>query len=201
MTFEKMGLARELCAGLIHLGIQARIAEPGRMEEDITRSRIWSEFSLGLIDISEGAIQWVNVQEEEFEHGSHIFAQYGVPTPQGYWSIHNKPIHKTIWALRSLKIRSVRVKKFPLLGRVGGVRWRGEDSGLGIVSRLNGAASIQNTIMRSDDLKYADLEIRGYPEHGCWILNQNQEHSIVPSRDQWNCYREIAEVLLGATIP
>jgi hypothetical protein len=46
----------DICARLCNLGIDAQMAEPNRDEE-----KIGGKGSLGIIDIREGPIRWVNV--------------------------------------------------------------------------------------------------------------------------------------------
>lgn len=91
-----------------------------------------------------------------------------------------------------VRIRSVRLKNFPVFGEIVDARWQGDDSGLGIISGMNDVASIKR-------MAHSDLEIRAYPEHQCWILSTKTKN--VPSRHSWSCYQAIAEVLVAVPIP
>lgn len=69
----------EFCAGLQQqLGINASLAPRGRREEQVKRAN--RARSLGLVDIPDGPIRWVNVQEVGGAmEDTHYCATYGVP--------------------------------------------------------------------------------------------------------------------------
>ncbi|GAG14225.1 unnamed protein product, partial [marine sediment metagenome] len=87
------------------MGIDARMAERGQAMEGIGGIG-----SLGLIDISEGPIRWINVRKEtdydgDFEEIDY-YTDYGVPDPK-------------LETTRDLYgINTVPVKSFPLFGRI-----------------------------------------------------------------------------------
>ena len=110
----------DLCAGLRAIGVDARLAGRGRPEENKT----WSNGSLGIIDVSEGPIRWVNVVLWDWylDGADWYKTDYGVPDPR---------------YLPSLEIRSIRMKRFPKFGRVINVEWKGDDHGLGIRPHLS----------------------------------------------------------------
>ena len=60
------------------------------------------------------------------------------------------------------KIKSVRIKSPPLVGKVVDLRWEGEDLGLGIIDRLNGDISIKQRVVMSQD-----VTICAVPDHRC----------------------------------
>ena len=174
----------EFCAHLQSLGIDASLAERGRDEEKIGGGN-----SLGIIDIADGPIRWVNVLIEHGEETSWCNIEYSVPDPK-------------IEGLPEMRIESIRVKTFPIFGGVIDLLWKGEDSGLGIISRLNGDTSIKHPIMTSMhptgllQVKLGlDLRIRAYRENLCWILSPST--GDVPSREVWGCYQAIARHLLA----
>lgn len=166
-----------ICAELQALGIDAQMAERGRPEEEIEGGG-----SLGLIDIPEGPIHWVNVRKqrdrlsESVSYTYHI--DYGVSDP------------RLGLASPEMYICSVRKKDFPLVGRVVDFYWEGDDSGLGIIERLKSDAVIKYAIMVSLDVK-----IRAHWDHGCWIIST--ETSVPPSEELWDCYQAIAQHLLA----
>ena len=167
----------DICAHLQTLGIDARMAERGRVEE-----KFGGEGSLGLIEIPEGPIRWVNVRKVTsigVQGGSSTYyTQYGVPDSR---LEPNFPRYR---------IKTVRVKTVPLVGRVVDLRWEGDDSDLGIISRLNSDAQLKQPIMES-----RDVTVQAHSDHRCWIISTKTRD--VPSGELWNCYQTIACHLLG----
>ena len=172
----------DICARLRSLGIDAQIAERDRTEERIgCGNRRTYPFqvdmrSLGLIDIAEGPIRWVNVLRSASSpsSGTVYRTDYGVPDPRlgprmtGY--------------IPNLQIKSVR--------NVSVLRWKGKDSDRGIINRLNSDISIKHPIMEN-----RDVIIRADGYHKCWIIQV--ETREVPSKELWNCYQAIADHLLA----
>ena len=168
--------------GLQSMGIDAQIAERDRTEERIgCGNRRTYPFqvdmrSLGLIDIAEGPIRWVNVLRSASSpsSGTVYYTDYGVPDPRlgprmtGY--------------IPNLQIESVR--------NVSVLRWKGKDSDRGIINRLNSDISIKHPIMEN-----RDVIIRADGYHKCWIIQV--ETREVPSKELWNCYQAIADHLLA----
>jgi hypothetical protein len=172
----------DICAGLQRLGVDVKMAVRGRAEEKSSGKE-----SLGVIDIPAGPIRWVNVCKVTYTSGqgrgkTYYFTEYGVPDPR------LEP--KLAW----LEVRSVRMKNFPLVGRVVDLRWEGKDSGLGIIKRLNSDISIKAPIMRSRDVK---IRIHRYLR--CWIMSTKTRE--VPSAELWDCYQAIARHLLADWSP
>lgn len=176
----------DIFAGLQSLGIDAQMAWRDRSEENI-ECGVYSK-SLGLIDIPQGPIRWVNVIKKT-THGPGgdsitYYIKYGVPDPK---LEPDSPKYR---------IKTVRVKMFPLLGRVGDLRWKGKDFGLGVISRLNSDYELKHPIMKS-----RDLIIRAHGDHRCWIIStKTGDVPKVPSGELWNCYQAIARHLLSAPL-
>jgi hypothetical protein len=150
------------------------MAERGRAEEKTGGG------SLGLIDIRKGPIRWINVRKVVRHHGRMFdyFFDYGVPDPRlGPY-------------LQKPRIRSVRTKDFPLVGRVIDLHWKGRDFGVGIISRLNSDFKLKQPIMRGQD-----VEIRAHGDSRCWIIST--ETRDPPSQELWNCYQAIAQHFLA----
>jgi len=168
----------DICAGLQRLGIDAQMA-PRRGPEE----RVGGSGFLGVIDITEGPIRWVNVRKvthsggPEGGGGTDYYTEYGVPDSR-LGPNSPKP-----------QIKTVRMKTFPLFGKVVDLHWKGKDFGLEIISRLNSDTSLKDPIMRS-----RDVTIRAHGDHSCWIIST--ETRDIPSGDAWNCYQAIAQHLL-----
>ena len=60
----------DLCAGLRRLGMNAKLAQRGRPEERIALHA--DHLSLGIIDISQGPIRWINVPGRRSSPGGPI---------------------------------------------------------------------------------------------------------------------------------
>lgn len=175
----------QLCTALKDLGLDAQMAARGRVEQKIYFGPRWS---LGVIDIAEGPIRWVNVTQETITWGGEDppllhFVVYGVPDPRvgpGF--------------------PKVRVK-------ITGVRWKGKDFGLGIVDRLSQDVSVASAIMDGAINPFLNVmwpravprvEIRAYPYRSCWML---ATPTLAPSKQEWDCYQAIARHLLATPIP
>ena len=101
----------ELCTHLRALGINVQMSERGRPEEKITH---WLGKSLGIIDIQDALIRWVDVKrikgaDPSDETGGTIttwYIEYGVPDSRITAGFHK------------VTIRTKRVKGVPLAGKV-----------------------------------------------------------------------------------
>jgi len=179
----------DICAHLRSLGIDAQIAERGRAEE-----KIGGKGSLGIIDIREGPIRWVNVGriggDVDPVSGQLYYTDYGVPDPR----LGKNIPHRRIKPLKPLEIHSVSKRSLLFLGKAIDLQWEGRDYGLGIVGCLNSDISIKQPIMES-----GDVTIHTYRIHRCWIITVETRDG--PSRKLWSCYQAIADHLLAEWSP
>ena len=164
----------KLCAGMQAMGVDARMAERGRLEEKT------GEGSLGVLDIAQGPIRWINVREEGSGEDHGYITEYGVPDQRH---------------LPQLQIRSIRVKTFPVIGRVVDVRWEGTDGDLDILQRLSNDQAIKHSIMVTKD----EVTVVTRHDRGCWLVVRKT--AATPSPEQWRCYQGIAERLLATLLP
>ena len=167
----------EFCAHLQSLGIDAQLAPRGSAQEKLYAR------SLGVIDIVEGPIRWVNVLKASYPDANDDvdrYLVYGVPDP------------KIQSGFPKVGVESVSVRNFPLFGRFIGVRWKGEDFGLGIVEHIS-----QNIVAREffESTREGSFEIRACPDWRCWILKV--EVVLDLSKQEWDSYQSIARHLLG----
>ena len=176
----------ELCVHLRSLGIQAEMSERGRPEEKITHGL---GKSLGIIDIQDALIRWVDVKRGE--RGS--AGQDGSGTDTTWLIVYGVPDSRITAGFHEVEIRTKRIKKFPIFGKVIDAKWAGKDFGLGLIERLSHDVSL-NTILPT-----LDFEIGAYPENSCWIILQHDRLS--PSVELWDCYQAIAEALLAMPLP
>lgn len=169
-----------ICAGLQKIGVDAQMAKQGYLRRDMVR--YFGGRSLGVVEIRQGPINWVHVaQFTENRQAGNIYwyyTDYGVPdTRLG----PNSP---------EPRIKSVRIKSFPLIGNVIDLRWKGKDFGLGIIERLNNDVVIKQPIMRSPG-----VVLRALRDHNCWLIAVKA--CDPPSPELWNCYQAIARHLLA----
>lgn len=173
----------ELSAGLQKLGLSTEISERDRPEEKFTS---WRGDSLGVINIEDEHIRWVNlkrrVESSKNSTRVHWYSEYGIPDPR---LTPRSP---------EISLKTIRKKSFPIFGRVHDVEWSGKDFDLGLESRLENDPSIKQTIMKG-----RDVELQAKPEHGCWIMTVRRKET--PSRDQWACYKTIAQHALSIPMP
>ena len=156
------------------MGVDAQMAERGRPEKQT------GEGSLGVIDIGQGPIRWINMRKEERGETTVDFTEYGVPDSRDF---------------PPLKIESVRVRTVPIVGRVIDVRWEGNYLGRGIVERLGADAAIKDAIVSNRD--EVTVVTRGY--HRGWLIRLQTKDT--PSAEQWGCYQAIAEHLIEVHAP
>ena len=165
------------------LGIQAQMSGRGRPEEKILSL---GQQSLGVIEIVEGPIRWINVRTIPIvaiglESERHTYELvYGVPDPKvqsGFPEVRLEAIDVIRWGLVSI-----------------GVRWQGKDFGLRLIDRLNDDVSPKPIMDK------CDLEIAANPEHSCWIVTAGTPGSF-PSKVLWDCIQSLARHLLAMPVP
>ena len=169
----------DLHTGLLGLGIDAKMAEHGRAEKYIECDR--NDRSLGIIEILKGSICWVNLIERRALDQVTYHLKYGIRDPR---------LRGAMMKLAQLRIKSVRRRTFPLVGKAVDLHWKGNDLGLGIIDRLNSDILIKHPIISS-----GDITIRAHGYEKLWVMSYRGV--IVPSRELWNCYEAIAQHLLS----
>jgi hypothetical protein len=180
-----------VCAGLRELGIDAQMAPRGRTEERLGKGN-----SLGVIDIANGPIRWVNIYivrpsgegSLPFEREQY-YTDYGVPDPR-LRPQSSKPHYK-----------SVHKKTALLRGQVIDFYWKGKDFGLGILDRLNDDTSLKDSLMKSPDV---EIQVADYFDdsdmdwHRCWVITEElrawykKTETMNYYHELWNCYQAIA---------
>jgi hypothetical protein len=155
------------------IGLEAHLSKRGRAEEK-TGHR-----SLGLIEVSAEPIGWVNVRNvSTFEGGASYLVDFGITD------------HRLRPDAPDVRIHSAYVKSFPILGRVIGLRWKGDDLDSGVIARLNDDSSIKEPILST-----VNVTISAHGRYGCWTISPDV-FMAAPSPELWKCYRTIAQHLL-----
>jgi hypothetical protein len=166
---ERWGTTREdLIMGLYMAGVSATLAQRGRPEEGTGRG------SMGLIDIARSPISWINVRKWDNE-GPVYATDYGVPDPR---------------PLPYIKIKSVRVRTFPLFGNVIDVRWKGNGPVSSLLQNITADRAIRAAIMANRD----EIVVSTCPELRCWLIPRMTKDA--PLASQWDCFQRIASTLL-----
>lgn len=184
----------DLCVALQQQGVEAHLAELGQPEEGIGVD--WLGKSQGLIEIRDSPIRWVNVREEIRTAATDAGPGTASVVSTSYYVECGVPDPQVTPSYDKLRIRTVRVKRFPLFGRVSDLRWEGDDLGLGLLNQLNGDISIKGSVLQSQDLR-----IRAYSEHKCWLISTTEGTALLPSAELWNCYQAIAQHVLVSVLP
>ena len=170
----------ELAYALNSVGIKAEMAERGRAEEKVEDS--WYQRSLGVIDILEGSIRWVNILKRDA--GQH--------NPPKWWVVLGIPDERSISSHQEIKIKTVRKKTFPLFGKVVDVIWKGHDGGTGLINVLSRDEEIKMLAQR-----LGNLEIKSHANgFQGWTLTVDRRFS--PTSQEWETLQKIAGYILSS---
>jgi hypothetical protein len=96
----------------------------------------------------------------------------------------------------------VRIRRWPIFGPVIGSRWKGNDGGSGLLSRLNSDGVLLDLAGQS---RGQDIMFFGTPSRACWTWELTAWYSAyesqgwpVPSKQTWEYYVYLAKFLLEA---
>ena len=167
----------EICNNLRAIGVEAKVSERDRPEEKIGVG--WPTEPLGLIDVTGGPIQWLNVTKLLTQYETDYGIDYGVPD-------------SNLAGWPNVKLHSVHVRAFPVFGKVTDLGWAGEDNGRGVFERLTADRSLIEPLIPQID----DVSVKAHSKSGCWILRTTNARV---SRELWDCYQRIAQHLLDAS--
>lgn len=172
-----------ICIGFNRLGIDARLVKSGRIEQHIgIGGLVKVHSSLGLIEIMDGPIGWINLKEARQGKGPEggveitYSMDYGVP-------LAGEPKLSRAWVF------ALGRKKFPIFGPVVQLRWKGGGWGQKVADQLN-----WDGLMLQPSVMGHGMELTWNPEHFCWTIST--EAWRVPSMEQWNAYLALARHLV-----
>ena len=170
-----------LARNLNSLGIRAELAERGRPEEKVENS--WYQRSLGIIDIPDGLIRWVNILKKDSSGRS----------PPQWWVILGIPDERPLSNHKAVDIKTIRKKTFPLFGKVVDVTWKGHDHHTGLIEVLSNDEAVKNLAKR-----IGNLTIHSYAKefHG-WTLQIDRRFE--PTSQDWASIQKIANYILSST--
>ena len=174
-------LREDLCTQLRSIGVDARLSELLRVFKDIERGLL--DESGGLIEINDSVIRWVYMIERGTDTSEYYVKYVVADSLLGT----NCPGVKITSKLKGDKWQ-----------------WKGKDSGLGIIERLNNDTLTNSWLvhLNSEEIKISDeITIRAYSKGFCWIIS-SKTTAYVPliTEELWDCYQAIAHQLLSAPL-
>lgn len=200
----------ELCSKLSAIGLDACIVKRGRAEEDISGGV--SGKSLGLIEIRDGPIRWVNVLRHAY---SGTAPGGGGVIYTNVYLVHDRTTPKG----GNIELRSVRVKSVPVFGQVVDLRWEASlaktmmgrmpilkrkrvpvEMESNLIREMNEDISLKESLIRLKE----DVTIHGFPGWG-WAMSARgyegkwfggMPKGLAPPWEKWDCYIRIARHLL-----
>jgi hypothetical protein len=170
----------KLAQNLNSLGIRADLAERGRAEEKIENS--WYQRSLGIIDVPEGLVRWINILKKDASKNS----------PPMWWVILCIPDERPLSNHKAVDIKTIRKKSFPLFGKVVDVTWKGNDHHTGLTEVLSNDGAVKDLAKR-----IGNLTLHSYAkEFQGWTLQVDRRFE--PTNQDWTTIQKIADYILSS---
>ena len=170
----------KLAQNLNSLGVTAVLAERGRAEEKVENS--WYQRSLGIIDIPEGLVRWINILKKDGSKNS----------PPQWWVVLGIPDERPIPKHQTVDIKTTRKKTFPLFGKIVDVTWKGNDSGTGLPDVLSNDEAVKNLAKNA-----GNLTIHSYSkEFQGWTLQVDRRFK--PTKQDWSTIQKVANHILSS---
>ena len=170
----------ELAQNLNSLGIRADLAERGWAEEKIEDS--WYQRSLGIIDVPEGLVRWINILKKDASRNS----------PPLWWVILCIPDERPVPNYKVVNIRTIRRKSFPLFGKVIDVTWKGNDHHTELAEVLSKDESVKDLAK-----KIGNLTLHSYvKEFQGWTLQVDRRFGL--TNQDWATIQKIANYILSS---
>ena len=162
------------------IGVTAVLAQRDHERESVENS--WYQRSLGVINVAESSISWINVLKQDG----------GKNNPPRWWIVFGIPDGRSLEIHSSTKIKTIRRKSFPLFGKVKDISWQGEDDGLGLINELSVDPEIKTLAKR-----VGNLEIKRQTESfRGWTLVLDRKFN--PSHEDWKAIEKIANYVLSS---
>jgi len=186
--------------GLCAIRLDARVIEGGRPEGNDTLGWVLGkdDQSLGLIEIRDSPIRWVNVIKEKRDvaQGQSVGSEeviyknvYVVPDPH----VSTKGGYRLI--------ETAQVKSTPVVGRVVDIRWKSKSHDK-LIRGLSEDVLLNQALIKLKE----NVTVRSFLEHNCWSISSSRTSTgnipwilfarPAPSQAQWDCYEMIARHLL-----
>ncbi len=185
------------CDGLRTIGVDAKLI----LEPMDLKGVLHSALIRGIIEIQhENPIRWVIL----FRSVSSSAAN-GISISPTY-TIYIVPDSKLDKHMKKIKIKMVKLRNIPMIGKVKYVYWKGKDLGRGVIDSLNNDHDLMNRLMQvtpyglifriSCHYSSGRSGMFNFPKMpSCWKIIPTL--TFHPSNEQWSCYQLIAQHLLG----
>jgi hypothetical protein len=170
---------------LVALGIKAKMSERGREEERIRSGfKLLLQQSLGVIDIEDGPVEWINVVRLKRRDK------------------HGPPVHRIVFGIPSnnlpekhhpLKLSTVRKKSFPLFGKVVAVDWKGDSALLPLITDFSNDDAVNRVVKEA-----GNLQVRTHPGQFRGFTVEI-DRKFRPTLEYWEAIHKIAEYLQATT--
>lgn len=203
IQIEVKRLIREwIIADLSALGLKARSLERVSKLEEAGKGYVSGSrdkgSSLGLLEIQESPIRWLNILEHKYGSSLHH-------KRSAYMNVYLVP-DCDIVKKRCKKVESFPVRSKRFFGRVAGIRWKGECvEGGDLTERLNSDLQLNSSLVElgeqlliSQELDFWVIKPK-YPYVEPWLPQQSSFWGRQTSQRQWDCYCAIAQQLLKPT--
>lgn len=138
----------ELCQHLQKMEVKAYMMQTGDNREKIGQKRSWGEKSMGIIELRDRNMDFINIIGVSSQYGTNYFIDYLVKNT----NIMEKRVLR--------KTRLIRKKSPPLWGKVVAIEWVGDES---LSQGLNFDYGLEDKLLRSA-LKDLRGSIRIFPE-------------------------------------
>jgi len=177
-----------LAYALNSVGVKAEMVERGRAEEKVENS--WYQRSLGVIEIPDGPIKWINILKKDG----------GKDSPPRWWVVMGIPDDRSVSAHQETKIKTVRKKNFPLFGKVVDVTWKGSDGGASLVDTLSVDVAIKTLAKNIGNLEIKS-QTNGFQG---WTLTVDRRFNGwswkagTPTNQDWETVQKIADYILSS---
>ena len=176
----------QLTKSLIGIGIDAMMSERGSKEEKIGKS--WLRGSLGIINIQDQPVQWINVVKQNGSQHS----------PPKWFFIYFIPDIR-ISDRNKIKIKTFRKRSFlSIFGKIIDVTWTGKDMNTGLSKILSNDLDIKNFAKNIGDIQ---IETHSDTVKG-WTVRLNGRHAGPPAvySETWKNLQKIIKQLLSLPI-
>ena len=172
------------------IGVKAEMTD--RKSVDLEKSSIskhlektensWYQRSLGLIEVIEGPIKWINILKKDGSDKS----------PPRWWIVMGVNDNRVLSTSRKIQLKTIRKKNFPIFGKITGVSWEGSDRDTNLAERLSKDEATKSLATRvgNIEIKIQTKEFKG------WTITVDRKFN--PTIEDWKTYQTIAHYLLSA---
>ena len=169
----------KLAQNLNSIGVTTVLSERDRVEEKVENS--WYQRSLGIIDIPEGLVKWINILKKDGSRNS----------PPRWWVILGIPDERPVPDHKTVDIKTIRKKSFPIFGKVVDVTWKGNDYGTGLSETLSSDDAVESLAKN-----IGNMTIHSYAKHFLgWTLQIDRRLRM--TNQEWSAVQKIADYILS----